>query len=271
MAEENIMEFAIDDDDDILDYDDGDDLDFSTDNEEEEEESVIDKPQEYPETPQERINWQEQIRMIHLRSHLNQMAEKVKHANYVVDKTRSAIYRLRAAHDRICKELEEEQKLETKIRDRLDQAEYDLAVVEVERGKFILAEDELLRQEQILAKDKTEAALHRLYKEQSLARQAGRNMAKSARMRQRQRTAEERYQADMQRKMDMLVKLKEDITTNRENLRAIRARDKAAEDKEKEAEEEVRRRILSEGGNPDLVMHIKKRQSAQEQKRQYVA
>ncbi|KAK7476539.1 hypothetical protein BaRGS_00032219 [Batillaria attramentaria] len=327
MAEENIMEFAIDDDDDILDYDDGDDLDFSTDNEEEEEESVIDKPQEYPETPQERINWQEQIRMIHLRSHLNQMAEKVKHANYVVDKTReelkkcrahmhhleserdsvfgqiqeqesagnqSAIYRLRAAHDRICKELEEEQKLETKIRDRLDQAEYDLAVVEVERGKFILAEDELLRQEQILAKDKTEAALHRLYKEQSLARQAGRNMAKSARlraedlkeqearhrqaiedadrsheraskylnktlekMRQRQRTAEERYQADMQRKMDMLVKLKDDITTNR-----------AAEDKEKEAEEEVRRRILSEGGNPDLVMHIKKRQSAQEQKRQ---
>ena len=39
MAEE--MDFMMDDDDGILDYDDGDDLDFSTDNEEEDEESII--------------------------------------------------------------------------------------------------------------------------------------------------------------------------------------------------------------------------------------
>ena len=39
MAED--MDFVMDDDDGILDYDDGDDLDFSTDNEEEDEESVI--------------------------------------------------------------------------------------------------------------------------------------------------------------------------------------------------------------------------------------
>ena len=44
--------------------------------------------QPYPETPEEKINWQEQIRMIHLRSHLNQLLEKVKHAQYVTDKTR---------------------------------------------------------------------------------------------------------------------------------------------------------------------------------------
>ena len=47
-----------------------------------------DRPPQHPQTPEERIAWQEQIRMIHLRSHLNQLAEKVKHANYVVDKTR---------------------------------------------------------------------------------------------------------------------------------------------------------------------------------------
>ena len=46
---------------------------------------------------------------------------------------------------------------------------YDLAVVEVEQGKFILVEDDLLHQEQQLAKDKTHAALERLHKEQSLA------------------------------------------------------------------------------------------------------
>ena len=47
-----------------------------------------DRPPQHPQTPEERIMWQEQIRMIHLRSHLNQLAEKVKHANYIVDKTR---------------------------------------------------------------------------------------------------------------------------------------------------------------------------------------
>ena len=50
---------------------------------------VCGRPPQHPRTPEERIAWQEQIRMIHLRSHLNQLAEKVKHASYVVDKTRS--------------------------------------------------------------------------------------------------------------------------------------------------------------------------------------
>ena len=47
--------------------------------------------QQYPETPDEKIHWQEQIRMIHLRSHLNQLMEKVRHAHYVTDKTRLVI------------------------------------------------------------------------------------------------------------------------------------------------------------------------------------
>ena len=34
-------------------------------------------------------------------------------------------------------------------------------------------------------------------------------------MRERQQQAEERYKAEMQRKMDMLVKLKADITSNK--------------------------------------------------------
>ena len=58
---------------------------------------------------------------------------------------------------------------------------YDLAVVEVERGKFILAEDELLRQEQQLARDKTHAALDRLQKEKLLANQARRIKLKDTR------------------------------------------------------------------------------------------
>ena len=53
-----------------------------------------------------------------------------------------------------------------------------------------------------------------------------------------------------------------------ENLKAIRARDKAAENAQKEAEEAERRCILEAGGNPDQVMLIKKRQLQQELKRQ---
>ncbi|XP_076472381.1 cilia- and flagella-associated protein 74-like isoform X2 [Babylonia areolata] len=349
MAED--MDMMMADMDGILDYDDGDDLDDLSSDDEEDVESIIEgqgitpapetevsRPQEYPRTPEEKIAWQEQIRMIHLRSHLNQLAEKVKHANYMVDKTReelkkcrahmnhlqserdnmfaqiqqqeadsnqSAIYRLRATHRKLCEELAEEEKLETKILERLEQAEYDLALVEVERGKFLLAEDDLLQQEQQLAKDKTHAALHRLQKEKSLAGEARRNKIKDSRriretmkeqeqrhrhaleeadrshqraskylhrtldkMRQRQQAAEESYQADMQRKMDMLIKLKNDITSNRENLKAIRARDKAAENAQKEADDAERRSILEEGGNPDQMMLIKKRQLNQEKKHQ---
>ena len=58
---------------------------------------------------------------------------------------------------------------------------YDLAVVEVEQGKFILVEDDLLRQEQQLARDKTHAALERLHKEKSLANQARKTRLKDAR------------------------------------------------------------------------------------------
>ena len=58
---------------------------------------------------------------------------------------------------------------------------YDLVVVEVEQGKFILVEDDLLRQEQQLARDKTHAALERLHKEKSLASQARKTRLKDAR------------------------------------------------------------------------------------------
>ncbi|KAL8571941.1 hypothetical protein ACOMHN_026153 [Nucella lapillus] len=349
MAED--LDFMMgDDDDEILDYDDGDGLDLSTDNEDDDEDSIIvleelayqqpeiPQPQVYPQTPEEKITWQEQIRMIHLRSHLNQLAVKVKHADYVVDKTReelkkcrahthhleserdtlfvqiqqqesennqSSVYRLRATHGKLCEELAEEGKLETKILERLEQAEYDLALIEVERGKFLLAEDDLLQHEQQLARDKTHAVLRRLHKEKSLAdgarhakikgsrriaetlkeqeqrhrqaledadrshQRASRYLHKTLdRMRQGQQVAEESYKADMQRKMDMLIKLKNDITSNRENLRAIRARDKASETAQKEADDAERRSILSEGGNPDQVMLVKKRQEEQGKKRQ---
>lgn len=42
-------------------------------------------------TPEPTISKQEQLRMIHLRSHLNQLTEKVKHHQYLTEKTRYLI------------------------------------------------------------------------------------------------------------------------------------------------------------------------------------
>ena len=79
------------------------------------------------------------------------------------------------------------------------------------------------------------------------------------RLRQRQEEENTRYKENMQKKMDMLLKLKGDITANRENLKALRARDKAFERQAGQREEEERQRILGEGGNPDEVLLIRKR------------
>ena len=48
----------------------------------------------YPDTPDEKISKQEQIRMIHLRSHLNELTEKVKHHQYLTEKTRYSSFSL---------------------------------------------------------------------------------------------------------------------------------------------------------------------------------
>ncbi|KAL3862108.1 hypothetical protein ACJMK2_008101 [Sinanodonta woodiana] len=301
----------------------------SEEDDEEEDASYIQTPDLYPETPEEKIKWQEQIRMIHLRSHLNQLTEKVKHHQYLTEKTReelkqcrgtisqleaekkqnlyeiqtmeaeknvSAQSRLRAQHDRLTQELEDEKGVEKLILERLDKEEYELAKVEVERGRFLLAEDDLVKKEQLLSKEKTTMALRRLRKEERKARQAEKNIKANERsytealrtretmhqkrledakrskdkhqnflketldkLKQRQEEENIRYKENMQKKMDMLLKLKSDIAANRENLKALHARDMARGTEEKRKEEEIRRKIAEEGGNPDEIRLIQQR------------
>ena len=54
--------------------------------------------------------------------------------------------------------------------------------MEVERGKFLLAEDELVRKEDRLAKEKTDLAIRRLKKEEKKASQAERNYKNQKRL-----------------------------------------------------------------------------------------
>lgn len=48
----------------------------------------------------------------------------------------------------------------------------ELALAEIERGKFVLAEDELLQKEQKLNQEKTEQAMVRLQKEELYVKQS---------------------------------------------------------------------------------------------------
>ncbi|KAI8795411.1 cilia- and flagella-associated protein 74 [Biomphalaria glabrata] len=320
----------------IMNYE-GSNLDLTSSSDEDEETLLLDD-QSYPETKQEKISWQEQIRMMQLRSHINQLLDEVKQAQYIADKTReelkkckmqiklfegerdklfdeikakeaennrSAIDRLCATHERVCKELEAEQKLEAVITEKLDQAEYDLARAELERGKFILAEDDLLQRELKLSQDKAEMAMVRQQKEEIFTKQAlttkqkenklkkqamleadrrhkhaveeaeksheraNKYLSKTmAKLKKRQEEEAERYKTDMTRKMEMLLKLREDIANNKENLRAIKAKDQAWENKKKAAEELEREKILVEGGNPDHSLLVKKRKNEMEKMKQ---
>ena len=54
-----------------------------------------------------------------------------------------------------------------------------------------------------------------------------------------------------------------------ENLKALRARDKAAERQNSQKEFEKRQEILNEGGNPDEIMLIQKRYDDLQRQKRY--
>ncbi|CAG5118471.1 unnamed protein product, partial [Candidula unifasciata] len=89
-----------------------------------------------------------------------------------------------------------------------------------------------------------------------------------AKLKKRQQEEQDRYNSEMIRKMDMLLKLKKDIANNRENLRVIRARNVSIERSKILKEQEEMNKILAEGGNPEEMMLIKKRKNEMEKKKQ---
>ncbi|XP_064642380.1 cilia- and flagella-associated protein 74-like [Lineus longissimus] len=208
----------------------------------------------------------------------------------------SAIHRLRAQHERVCEELQAEGELQALIRGRLEKAEYELAQAQVKQGKYLLAEDELQKKEQSYGRERSEIAAQRLQKEKrhsdlakkeqqsydneviqaKKALQERRRHEKNEAKRSREK-ANKFYKKTMDRlkteatleskragvetdkRIDTLLKLKGDITSNRENLRAIQARDRAMAREEDNQEELQRQAIMADGGNPDEVLIIQKR------------
>ncbi|XP_041377895.1 cilia- and flagella-associated protein 74-like isoform X2 [Gigantopelta aegis] len=327
------------DEDGIVDYDhDEDTLDFGSDDDSIFADDNTEAGEPHSTIPSEKITYQEQIRMIHLRSHLNKLIDQVEKRRYTTVRTReelnkcrnhiaylenerdrvfeeiekteaeenvAALFRLHATHERLCKELEGEEEIVKSIRERLNEAQDDLSKAEVERNKFMLEEHDLIQKEKQLAEERVTLARIRLRKEQKHALQAesakkhrersevessrerekrdqhlmeeaarsheinSRYLNKTlAKIRAREMEEHERSKVDMHRKMDMLLTLKNDIITNRENLAALQARNKV---KALEEERQVfleKQKILEEGGNPDEVFLIKKRLNEVEKQKQ---
>ncbi|XP_070561828.1 cilia- and flagella-associated protein 74-like isoform X2 [Ptychodera flava] len=284
---------------------------------------------DYPLTSQQKITRQEKLRMMALRRHLDQLSEKVLDTEYLVTKTReelktcrdkvealekerdevynsiqeeeeannmAAVYRLRSKHEKLCIELEAEEAMEKEIAQKLEQAEFELAKVQVEQGKFLLVEEDLQKDEEKWQKERTDIAAQRAKKEtlkvlQAERRKKNRDKDHIAALRERDRKhrqaivaarrsreaaskylketlakvrreeaeEEERNRFEMEQRMQTILSLKQNIGANRENLRAIQARDRYLARQAAEAEDNERHELLESGENPDEILLRRKR------------
>ncbi|XP_033115182.1 cilia- and flagella-associated protein 74-like [Anneissia japonica] len=215
------------------------------------------------------------------------------------------VYRLQSKHEKLCLELEAEENLEKKITVGLDKAELELAEIELEQGKYLLIEDDLKNQEEKVEMDRTEQAIKRVKKEKlqiQLAEKRRKNSemdhiaalkekdrkchqamtaAKRSRevankylkdtlqrVKQAEEAEEEKARSHMDKRMNTLLKLRTDIAANRENIKAIQARDNFLKQKVLVQESKDHEEILSAGGNAKALMLRKNRLEEFEQTQQ---
>ncbi|XP_073247249.1 cilia- and flagella-associated protein 74-like [Porites lutea] len=208
----------------------------------------------------------------------------------------ASLYRLQAYHSKLCAEIDAENDVQKEILQRLQEAEFALAQATVEQGKFLLAGKELEKEEKLVEKQKADVAAVRLRKEnmstvvserrrrarekehisalrdrerkhrQAIAA-AKRNREQASkflketmsRVRQKEAEEEERSREYMEDRMQAILSLKGNIDTNKENLRALQARDSKIRFEKDEEELRERQEIQAEGLNPDEELTRRKR------------
>ncbi|XP_022101858.1 cilia- and flagella-associated protein 74-like [Acanthaster planci] len=215
------------------------------------------------------------------------------------------VHRLKSKLAKLEKELEAEGDLEKQIQERLDQAELDLSKAELEQGKFILAEEDLEVQEERLEQERMENTMQRARKENikvvqadrrrknrerdhmaalrerdrkhrqamSAARRSREAAAKYlketvAKVRQKEADEEERHRTHMDQRVRTLLNLRSDVSSNRENLRALQARSHYVAQQEREALDREREDLEVAGENAEEVMLRKQRLQQFEQEKQ---
>ncbi|KAG9482273.1 hypothetical protein GDO78_011130 [Eleutherodactylus coqui] len=224
--------------------------------------------------------------------------------NELKNSNMAAAYRLRALHTRLSTELLNEETVKTKIANILEDNEYDLWHIEVEQEKFTSLrerlqqdEEELDRQrkdlmEQRARREKVSLTLaerkRQTEKEQEVKQfkereqlyrkaveEAQKNHEKAvqflkgtmARVREDEAEKERKSREDMEKRMQAVLSLKNSISTNRENLRVIEARNKAQATMTKRQELLEKEAVLAKGGDVTKYIVHKKRLQEYERRR----
>ncbi|XP_072012089.1 cilia- and flagella-associated protein 74 isoform X2 [Engystomops pustulosus] len=219
----------------------------------------------------------------------------------------AAVFRLRALHKRLSTELINEEDVKTKIANILKDNEYDLWHIEVEQGKFTSLrerlqqdEEELDRQRKDLAEQralrqkisltlaerkkqtekKEEAKLLKEREQQyrKAVEEAQKSHAKAvlflketmARVREMEAEKERKGREHMEKRMQAILSLKNSISTNRENLRAIESRNKAQAALTKRQEMLEKEAVLAKGGDvTKFIVHKQRLQEYERRKKEF--
>ncbi|XP_071839784.1 cilia- and flagella-associated protein 74-like isoform X2 [Apostichopus japonicus] len=288
----------------------------------------------------EQFSRQERLRMLALRKHIDSLSNEVSNKESQVQTTREElkkcrstiealeseqdeiykdieesgesgntanVYRLESKHRKVCIELEAERELEMQLMEGLANVELELSKADLEKGRFLLAEEDLREKEQKLEEERGQNAVARAEKEKlnaqyalkrlkgsqrdhfealkerdrkqrqalSAARRSRENVAKYinetvGKVRQQREVEEERAKEHMEKRVKTLLTLKTDIKANRENLKALQARNQYLDKKSKEADVKARGDLKEAGRNVEEVMLQKKKlQQMEAEKRKF--
>ncbi|XP_035200775.1 cilia- and flagella-associated protein 74 isoform X12 [Oxyura jamaicensis] len=217
----------------------------------------------------------------------------------------AAMFRLQAAHRRLCTELEDEKDFELKIALTLKENMLEMWRIETEQGKYEVLHKQLQKDEEELESQYQEKAEARIRKEKIAALQAEENqLSRKKKEEEVQKEHEERHkkmleeakknhekavcflrksmariheenakeevktQEHMERRIQAVLSLKNSITSNREKLKALQAWNKAMAFEAKKEELKMREAILAEGGNVAKEIFLHKRLLQHEREKQ---
>ncbi|XP_044137811.1 cilia- and flagella-associated protein 74 [Bufo gargarizans] len=219
----------------------------------------------------------------------------------------AAVFRLRALHKRLSSELFNEEDVKTKIAGILTDNEYDLWHIEVEQGKFTSLRERLEQDEEVLERERKDLAEQRALREKmsltlaerkkqtekeqeikqlkereqqyrKAVEEAQKNHEKAvqflketmARVHVIEAEKERKSREDMEKRMQAVLSLKNNISSNRENLRVAESRNKAQAVLAKRQETLEKEAVLAKGGDvTKFIVHKKRLQEYERRKKEF--
>ncbi|XP_018408595.1 PREDICTED: cilia- and flagella-associated protein 74 [Nanorana parkeri] len=219
----------------------------------------------------------------------------------------AAVFRLRALYKRLDTELNNEQDVQSKIVTVLKDNEYDLWHVDVEQRKFEDIRERLAQDEEDLDRQNKDLADQRAHREKmSLTQTKRRKQAEKqqemnklkereqqyrkvvadaqknhekavqflketmTRVREEESEKEKKSREDMEKRMQAVLSLKKNISTNRENLRVIESQNKAQAAIAKKQEMLEKEEVLAKGGDvTKYVIQQKRLQEFERKKKEF--